>query len=138
MPVSKPNRRWSRRRREQERKRVSPRPRGPLGGDLIDDGTSVFDPIAGAQRLGRFEGAMLARAIRDGSRGQSAGSILVWFMLGAALAGVGVGMMVELESQGATLGFGSLTAVGFMSAGVWAMFAQVQNAIRLNRRRHRR
>jgi hypothetical protein len=94
MPVSKPNRRWSRKRRWQERRAVAPRLRGdgedmPAGG-VIHDGTSVFDPMTHARMLGRFQGTVIASAFSHSRRGPL--SWVVWL----SLAGVFLFILIWL------------------------------------------
>ena len=84
MPVSKPNRRWSPRRRQQERHSVAPWTEGPPpgGDDLIATGRSPFDPV---NNLGRSWNFRLALYNAARSRTRPVGPRWFWAVFGGVL-----------------------------------------------------
>jgi hypothetical protein len=138
MPVSKPNRRWSKHRRWQERRAVAKSTRGagdPAGG-VVHTGASVFDPVTNYQKLGRFQGTMIAAALQDMKRARSVPSMLGWMVVGALLLGVGaVFLYGAVNLRGGALNWAF--AATFPIAGGLILSAQIRNGLRLLNRRQR-
>jgi hypothetical protein len=139
MPVSKPNKRWSRRRRWQERRAVAKPMRAPGGdpaGGIVHTGASVFDPMTNYQKLGRFQGTMLRAAFQDIGHARDLPSVLGWSMLGILLAGMGLvfayEIVVDLHATGPFVWvFGTV----FPVSGFLILKAQLANLTRLAARR---
>lgn len=111
---------------------------GQLSGDIVHTGDSVFDPVINAQRMGRFQGTMLASALADVTRARSFVGIAAWTLVGAVMLAVGVLATYDLIVTGGhapPLFFAVAVVLSF--GGFSVLVAQPDNFAQRHRRSHR-
>lgn len=137
MPESKPNRRWSKQRRWQERRRVARRvsARPDLGpGDFgyrVRAGASGLDPFESRLEFGRFQGTMMKLVLDEMLKSRSPPSLVFWIAFGFLLAAGGGLFLYEIAFVGGGslifIGFGTMSLVG----GCVILVEQVQKLLKL-------